>query len=226
MFDRSRRQRVWDCAHQERPVREQPDEKVKAFAEYVQSKLPAGARVLDAGCGRGRNTFFLSQVGFAAFGCDLSAVAVAIAKGEFSGLGKPVSFQVADLMVLPYASELFAAVVCVHVLPYHVQAGVAQGIRELWRILRPGGWLYLDLLHCDDPEYGYGQELEEHTFLDPDGVPVHFSSQQEVDELLRDFEIQRMSRVELGSRPRVAWVAWAKKPKLSLLPIRKRASRA
>lgn len=218
MFDRSKLQWVWDCAHQERPVREQPDEKVIAFAEHLQLKLPEGARVLDVGCGRGRNTFYLSQAGFTAFGCDLSAVAVEIAKGKFYGVGNRVSFQVADLMMLPYADERFAAAVCVHVLPYHFQVGIGQGIRELWRILRPGGWLYLDLLHCDDPEYGCGQELEEHTFLDPDGVPIHFSPQQEVNELLRGFEVQRMSRVELGSRPRVAWVVWARKPDGTQLP--------
>ncbi len=217
-FERSKLRRVWDCAHQERPVREQADEKVIAFAGRLKSRLPAGARVLDAGCGRGRNTFYLAQEGFTAFGCDLSPVAVEIAKGEFYGLGKPISFQVAELARLPYASERFAAAVCVHVLPYHFGAGVTQGIRELWRILRPGGWLYLDLLHCDDPQYGCGRELEEHTFRDPDGVPIHFSPQQEVNELLHGFEVERMSRVELGARPRVAWVVWARKPNGKRLP--------
>jgi SAM-dependent methyltransferase len=169
--------------------------------------------VLDVGCGRGRNTFYLSQKGFATYACDLSPVAIAVAKAQALQIDATISFQVADLTDLPYPDNSFAAVACVHVLPYHFKASIAKGVRELRRVLRPDGWLYFDLLGCDDAEYGCGRELEEHTFLDPDGVPIHFSSRQEVDELLDGFAVERKSQFELGSpaRTRVGWVVWARK---------------
>jgi SAM-dependent methyltransferase len=120
-----------------------------------------------------------------------------------------VDFQVAALSRLPYPDCTFATAVCVRVLPYHLKANIATSIHELWRVLKPGGWLYVDFLDRDDAEYGNGPELEQHTFLDPDGVPIHFSSRQEINELLSGFAPQRVARLELGSRPRVAWVVWA-----------------
>lgn len=184
-----------------------------AFADRLRRQWSSGALVLDAGCGRGRNVFYLSQTGFTVYACDLSPVAISVAKARARRADTTASFHIADLAYLPYPDNSFAAVVCVHVLPYHYKAGIARGVRELRRVLRQDGWLYFDLLGCDDAEYGCGQELEQHTFLDPDGVPIHFSSRQEVDELLGGFAVERVSRFELGSpaRTRVGWVVWARK---------------
>ena len=213
MFDRRKLAQAWDHTHQEKPTSEQPNVEVVAFADCLRRQLSPGAPVLDAGCGRGRNVFCLSQAGFVVYACDLSPVAISVVKARAQRIDATASFQIADLAYMPYPGNFFAAVVCVHVLPYHYKAGIARVVRELRRVLRPGGWLYFDLLGCDDAEYGCGQELEQHTFLDPDGVPIHSSSRQEVDELLDGFAVERASRFELGSlaRTRVGWVVWARK---------------
>ena len=184
-----------------------------AFVDGLRRQPSLEAPLLDVGCGRGRNAFYLSQTGFAVYACDLSPVAIAVAKVRAQQIDTTINFQVADLTHLPYPDNSFAALVCVHVLPYHYKVDIIKGIRELQRVLRPNGWLYFDLLGCDDAEYGYGQKLEAHTFLDPDGVPIHFSSRQEVDELLDGFAVERTSQFELGSptRTRVGWAVWARK---------------
>jgi len=164
------------------------------------------------GCGRGRNALYLSCLGFKVWGCDLSPVVLETAKVRTQQANVSVSFQVAHLTHLPYASNLFAAAICVHVLPYNFKADIVKGVRELWRVLQPTGWLYLDLLDCDDAEYGSGQKLEEHTFLDPDGTPIHFSSRQEVNELSNGLALKRVTCLELASSPtrtRVGWTIWA-----------------
>ena len=57
------------------------------------------------------------------------------------------------------------------------------------------------------------QELEQHTFLDPDGVPIHFCSEQGVNDLLKGFKIEQLDQLERGtkSRMRIAWGIWATK---------------
>lgn len=214
MSNHSDLRRVWDRTHQTKSTSELPDEHIVAFADHLQSRLSPGLHLLDMGCGRGRNTLFLSQLGFNVYACDLSPVALEIAKARTQQTDIPVSFQAAELTHLPFANDSFAAIVCVHVLPYHFKANIIEGVRELWRVLQPKGWLYLDLLDCEDAEYGCGRRLEEHTFLDPDGVPIHFSSRQEINELSNGFELQHLRRVE--SKPssghsRVKWVLWAAK---------------
>jgi len=213
MPNRLELQRIWDRSHHEKPASEQPENNLIAFAEHLQKRLPPQTALLDAGCGRGRNTLYLSRLGFSVCGCDVSSVALETARKRTQQSGLPINFQVADLTCLPYADHSFAAAVCVHVLPYQLKADLARCIRELLRVMQPNGWLYMDLLDCDDAEYGHGQKLEEHTFLDPSGMPVHFSSRQEISQLLNGFALERMTRYELESsaRPRVIWTIWAVK---------------
>ncbi|MCP4426183.1 MAG: class I SAM-dependent methyltransferase [Chloroflexi bacterium] len=153
------------------------------------------------------------EYGSSIYGCDLSSVAIEIARARAYQECVAIDFQIADFRQLPFPDNRFGAVVCVHALPYHFQAEIAQSIGELRRVLQPGGWLYFDLLDCEDAEYGCGPKLEKHTFLDPDGSPIHFSSRQEVDELLYGFDVEHLERLQLGGSPkvRVALSVWAKK---------------
>ncbi len=196
------------------PASELPEDNLIAFAKYVQKRLPSQAFLLDAGCGRGRNTLYLSQRGFSVYGCDLSLAALETARKRTQQAGLPGNFQRADLTCSPYAKDSFAVMVCTHVLPYRIKINITKGLHELRRVMRPGGWLYADFLDCDDAEYGCGQKMEENTFLDPDGIPVHFSSRQEISDLLNGFTIERASRCEWrspSSRIRVIWKIWAVK---------------
>jgi SAM-dependent methyltransferase len=208
-------QQAWDRIHRETPIPTQPAQELAAFAEHVRPRLPLGAPVLDAGCGRGRNLPYLAQMGFCVCGCDLSPVAIKIAKAQISQAA--ASLHVAHLANLPYPDGLFAMVVCVHVMPYHHKTDIARIVNELRRVLQANGWLYADFLDRDDAigsaTRGCGQELEAHTFLDPDGVPTHFSSRSEINELLCGFALERVTRFEVnsGPRPRVGWVVWATK---------------
>lgn len=214
MFDRLELQRIWNHTHYTKPASEQPEENIIAFAGYLQERLPPQMLLLDVGCGRGRNTLYLSQSGFSVYACDLSPVALETAIKRAKRVDLPINFQVSDLVCLPYANNSFAVAVCVHVLPYHFKSDIAKGIHELWRVVQPNGWLFVDFLDYDDAEYGCGQKLEEHTFLDPDGTPIHFSSREEISKLLNGFAVERVIRSELKSslaRTRVTWTIWAVK---------------
>ena len=214
MLNRLELQRIWNHSHCEKPISEQPESSIIAFAEYIQKRLPSRVSLLDVGCGRGRNALYLSRLGFSVYGCDLSPVALEIAMKRAQQVDLPINFQVADLTCLPYTDNSFAVAICVHVLPYHLKTNIAKGIRELWRVVQPNGWLFVDFLDCDDAEHGCGQKLEEHTFLDPIGTPIHFSSWQEINELLNGFVLERATRNELKSstaRNRVTWTIWAVK---------------
>ena len=205
MFDRSTLQQAWNRTHQEKPITDRPQEEVVAFAERLRWQLPSGARVLDTGCGRGRNTLYLAHMGFAVYGCDLSPVAIQAARRQIQKANVSTMLHVADLIRLPFPDNGFEAALCVHVLPYHLKADIVQSVRELRRILRPGGWLYLDLLDCDDAEYGCGPELEEHTFWGTDGTRFTLARAKRSTSCFRASR-DRVARLELGLRPRVGWV--------------------
>lgn len=102
-------------------------------AELNRLALPAGSRVLDAGCGSGRTLVELVDYGQVS-GIELSDEAAELARDR--GLGEVV---VGRLEELPWDDGTFELITCLDVIE-HVPDDV-RALRELLRVARPGGWL-------------------------------------------------------------------------------------
>ena len=102
-------------------------------AELDRLPLPAGARVLDAGCGSGRTLQELVDYGTVS-GIELNSDAATLARGRELG-----DVQVGRLEELPWDDATFDLITCLDVIE-HVPDDVAALV-ELWRVCRPGGWL-------------------------------------------------------------------------------------
>jgi len=98
---------------------------------FLMRQSPAGARILDVGCGRGVTLRSLSRAGFEAHGFERSQAAV-------QGLDRQVQVRIADdLAVADYPAEFFDTVIIWHVLE-HVR-NPREVLLETARILRTGG---------------------------------------------------------------------------------------
>jgi ubiquinone/menaquinone biosynthesis C-methylase UbiE len=99
-------------------------------------------RILDAGCGSGRHCKYLlrhSEPDASIFAFDLSQRMLTRARRRFKS-GR-INFLAADLTRLPFADAHFDAIVCGWVLEHLPDP--RPGLRELTRILQPGGKLLL-----------------------------------------------------------------------------------
>jgi SAM-dependent methyltransferase len=99
-------------------------------------------RILDAACGNGRySTFLLRNADSDAIltSFDLSEAMLRRARRRLKS--NRVSYAVADLTRLPYASSCFDAIVCGWVLEHLPDPRL--GLRELARVLAPGGKMLL-----------------------------------------------------------------------------------
>ncbi len=123
-------------------------------AELLDARLgPAGLSagdlrgldVLDLGCGSGRFTLALAAGGArSAHGVDLGTASMARARDiAGSAVMANVTFRTGDALSLPYPEGAFDFVWCNGVL--HHTADMEQGVRELARVLRPGGRSFLYL---------------------------------------------------------------------------------
>jgi len=119
------------------------------FDQILRGNISPGMRVLDAGCGGGRNIQYLLREGYEVFGVDISAEAVAEVRQMASELAPRLpaeNFQVASVEAMPFADELADVVVCNSVLHFaRDEAQLEAMVRGLWRVLRPGGMLFCRL---------------------------------------------------------------------------------
>ncbi|MBL8959030.1 MAG: methyltransferase domain-containing protein [Gemmatimonadetes bacterium] len=100
-------------------------------------------RVLDIGCGFGKNARLLERLGMDAHGIDVSPRAIA---GGAPWLRHPERFAAASLDALPHDDASFDAVLdvgCLHCLPGELRE---PGVAEVARVMKPGGWLFSRVL--------------------------------------------------------------------------------
>ncbi|MDF0529763.1 class I SAM-dependent methyltransferase [Tsukamurella sp. 8F] len=121
------------------------DERCISYARdrFEAAVGPAGAepyeRALELGCGTGFFLLNLMQGGIAKKGSvtDLSPGMVKVATRNGQELGLDVDGRVADAETIPYEDDTFDLVVG-HAVLHHIP-DVEQSLREVLRVLKPGG---------------------------------------------------------------------------------------
>jgi len=110
-----------------------------------------GLRVLEIGCGLGTDGAGFARAGALYTGVDLTEAAVSLARRRFELEGLPGEFRVADAEALEFADGSFDLVYSHGVL--HHTPGTAAAVREVHRVLAPGGRAVVMLYHRDSYNY-------------------------------------------------------------------------
>src|SRR5580698_10627642 len=122
---------------------------IYVFDQILRGNITEEMRVLDAGCGYGRNLVYMLREGCEVFALDADPNAIEHVWHMSSSLltGLPAeNFQVGAIEKMPFADGFADVVICNSVLHFarddrHFEAM----LRELWRVLRPGGMLFCRL---------------------------------------------------------------------------------
>src|SRR5450759_3956496 len=108
----------WERVFATRPWGSYPPEELVRFIARNFRAVPvkSGVRVLEIGCGPGPNIWYLVREGFTVAGIDGSPTAIRQAEGRLVAEGLPhkmplVDLKVGDFASLPWANEMFDAVV-------------------------------------------------------------------------------------------------------------------
>lgn len=122
---------------------------IYVFDQILRGNIAPGMRVVDAGCGGGRNLVYLLREGYEVFGVDANAGAVESAREKAAeiapGLGAE-NFQMAAVESMPFADGFADVVICNSVLHFaEDDAQFEAMVRELWRVLRVGGMMFCRL---------------------------------------------------------------------------------
>lgn len=181
--------------------------------QLLKGRFVSGMRVLDAGCGRGRNLLYLLRAGFEVHGVDRDPAAVEAARRLAAEAvpGLPADrFRVAPVERTAFPDAWFDAVLSSAVLhfardPEHWEAMLA----EAWRVLRPGG-LFFARLATDLGIEDRVRPLGGRRFLLPDGTERFLASVEMLEDAARRLGAEPLEPLRTvnvqGARCMTTWV--------------------
>ena len=126
------------------------------FDQLLRGRFDGRRRILDAGCGGGRNLPYFLRHGFDVRAIDEDAGALDAVRrlaGTLSPALPADNFQCGSLCALPWESDSIDAVVCSAVLHFadDMQEFTTM-VEEMWRVLKPGGIFFARLASSDGVE--------------------------------------------------------------------------
>jgi len=111
------------------------------------------ARLLEIGCGMGTDLLQFSRGGARCVGIDLTPRSIEITQHRFKLYGADGAFMISDGEHLPFRSESFDVVYSNGVL--HHTPDTEGAIREVHRVLKPGGVAKVMLYHRNSLNYWF-----------------------------------------------------------------------
>lgn len=124
---------------------------IPVAAEFAGAR---GLRVLEIGCGLGTDGAQFAEAGANYTGIDLTNAAIELARKRFELSDLPGEFLVADAENLDFADDSFDLVYSHGVL--HHTPDTALAVREIYRVLKPGGRAIVMLYHRGSYNYRIG----------------------------------------------------------------------
>ena len=119
------------------------------FDQIQKGRFTSGMKVLDAGCGGGRNIVWFLRNGFEVFALDVDQRAVDDVRELAKGLApqlSPENFQTATLESITFPDANFDLVICNAVLHFaNDRAQFDLMLAEMWRVLKTGGMFFARL---------------------------------------------------------------------------------
>ena len=179
-------------------------------------------RVLDVGCGAGRNALFLAKQGYYVVGVDISSTALKIAlrKADGSTL-KECLFIRGTFLKLPFSNSQFNAIVSCYSIENQSLSKIRKALNEMKRILVSRGLVLVTLHSTKHWRFGLGKQVGPGTFLTTeriDGKKVrfktHFFRKEDVMGLFHNLDLDILSIEEIireADKKRAHWITIAEK---------------
>lgn len=142
------------------------------FDQILKNRFTPEMKILDAGCGGGRNLIYFLRQNFQVFGIDQNAEAVEYVRSLAQTLAPEIpaeNFQVSKVEALPFPNETFDWVISNAVLHFaDDEHHFDKMIEEMWRVLKPAGLMFARLASTIGIEDKV-EKITERRYLLPDG---------------------------------------------------------
>lgn len=185
------------------------------FDQLLRGNIAPGMRVLDAGCGGGRNLVYLLREGYEVFGADVSVEAIEHVRSVAARLAPRLAaenFRMEPMEAMSFSDGFADVVIANAVLHFarddeHFEA-MLQG---MWTKLRPGGLMFCRLASTIGMESaGVAHQIAGRRFLMPSGMEWYLADEallmQLTEELGGELVDPLKTTVVQGARCMTTWV--------------------
>lgn len=178
-----------------------PDEYVVRF--FFKNGLQSRpGRMLDVGCGGGRNATVFAAYGWQCEGvdCEPAPMASALAP-QLNGAWRLHRHDLRDGM--PPLPPGFSALLFCDSLYYLPEETMRRVLRECRTLAAPGAWWFLRMRDVSDSRYGNGERVGDNAYLLTDD---HTGERGLLNVFYRREMLQAILRDELGAEPDSVWL--------------------
>ncbi|HUE96583.1 MAG TPA: class I SAM-dependent methyltransferase [Longimicrobiaceae bacterium] len=116
---------------------------IYVFDQLLRGRITPGMRVLDAGCGGGRNAEYLMRCGAEVYGVDADPAQIDRIRDVAAAAAPDLpaaNFVTGHLGDLPFEDGFFDVVLCSAVLHFADSSAEFEAmVGEMWRVLAPSG---------------------------------------------------------------------------------------
>ncbi len=141
--------------------------------QILKGRFTKEMKILDAGCGEGRNAVYFIQKGYQIFGIDPNDVAIQYCRFLTKSLNPDFDshrFQIGKLESIPFHADAFDAVICSAVLHFAENVdNFWQMIQEINRVLKAGGIFWFRMTTAFGGILTQSQEIGKGKYALPDG---------------------------------------------------------
>lgn len=153
--------------------------KVFTFIENKKIK-----KILELGCGLGRDSRYFAKKGFEVVGVDRVESSIKEIK--------KVTIIKQDIKDIAFSKDTFDVVYAHLSLHYFDDKTTDKIFNKIYNILKPGGYVFIKCKSIDDPLFGKGKKVANNIYVK--GHQRHFFSKEYMREKLKKFKIIKIQK--------------------------------
>ncbi len=152
----------------------------RGVANLPELNISEKSKVLELGCGNGKTSEYLMQLGYSVTATDFSEEAVSACEKRF---GNKMEYAVCRSDDLPFDNETFDCVVLVHILEHLDDSENGKTADEIFRVLRPGGKVFIKSFSNKD------MRASENMAVKGNGIRYRYYAVGEIPQIYKQFKM-------------------------------------
>jgi len=178
---------------------EKPSSEIFSIVERWRDKKYQ--TILDLGCGTGRHSIFLTNLGFTVSAFDLAEDGINLLRTKIQNLNLNIDVQAGDMLNLPYEPETFDCILSMFTIQHTDMDGLEIILKDIYKLLKPKGEAFITLTSkkSDSWERHKESRIDNNTLIKTEGpevgVPHTYLDYEEAVKMLSDFNIIKIQEI-------------------------------